>query len=303
MKRLVLFLSLVLPLAAPAQVPTPTRLIPTSEIKPGMHGVSYTVLQGSEIVPLDTEILGVAENALGPGYDLIIGKLVDPKSALVEAVHGMSGSPLYIDGRLAGALSRRLTQFEKDGHCGFTPIADMLRVEGPDGKGTFASRAAKGEASEPPFSVEGLLRGQIAGAVASPGFAALGVPLSVTGLSAELTGKVLKSFGMEASGWIPVSGGSRSEARLAKAELQPGSPVSAVLMTGDLAAAGTGTLTWRDGDRVLAFGHPMLGVGRSAWGLAPAEIITTIPSYLYPHKLANTGPVVGTIVQDRLSAV
>ncbi len=306
MKRLLPFLccaALAVPALAQAQVPTPTRIIPVKEIRPGMHGIAYTVLQGSTIVPIETEILGVAENALSPGYDLIIGKLVDPKTALVEAVHGMSGSPLYIDGRLAGALSRRLTQFEKDGHCGFTPIEDMLRVDGEDRseKKLAALRARQGQ--EPPFSVAGLLRGTLAAASGSPGFQALGVPLSITGLSSELTGRLLSRFGMEASGWVPVSGSSRSEARLAKAELKPGSPVAAVLMTGDLSIAGTGTLTWREGNRVLAFGHPMLGVGRSAWGMAPAEIITTIPSYLYPHKLSNTGPVVGTISQDRLSAV
>ncbi|SDU08607.1 hypothetical protein SAMN05444156_1876 [Verrucomicrobium sp. GAS474] len=312
MKKVLLLLSafgLASLTTAQAQVPTPTRIMPVKELRTGMHGTTYTVLQGSEIVPLDTEILGVAENGLGPGYDLIIGKLVDPKSAVVEAVHGMSGSPLYVDGRLVGALSRRLTQFEKDGHCGFTPIEDMLRIEGPDRKGTFASRPAKPApaSGEPPFAVAGLIRGTMGaasgGSNGSSGFATLGVPLSITGLSAELTGKLLRTFGLEASGWVPVSGGSRSEAGLAKAELKPGSPVAAVLMTGDVGMAGTGTLTWREGNRIVAFGHPMMGVGRSAWGMAPAEIITTIPSYLYPHKLSNTGPIVGTIAQDRLSAV
>jgi hypothetical protein len=86
-------------------------------------------------------------------------------------------------------------------------------------------------------------------------------------------------------------------------KLEPGSAVSAVLMDGDLTVAGTGTLTWRDGDNILAFGHPMTGMGKSAWGMAPAEIITTIPSYERPYKLANVGPIVGSVVEDRLSAI
>ena len=74
-------------------------------------------------------------------------------------------------------------------------------------------------------------------------------------------------------------------------------------MSGDITVAGTGTLTWREGNKIVAFGHPMTGIGPSAWGMAPAEIITTIPSYQKPYKLSNVGPVVGTIVQDRASAI
>ena len=291
-------------LLALASLVTPVLAIPTisvKEIRPGMHGIVYTVLQGTTIVPVDTEILGVAENSLGPGYDLIIGKLVDPKTSLVEAVHGMSGSPLYIDGKLAGALSRRLATFEKDGHCGFTPIADMLRVA--EGAKPPAAVAAVQGGPRNPF-----LPGKpafLGGGLGNGGaFETLGIPFSVTGLSGAATQALLRAFGYADSGLVPVAaGGGESLARLKDVKLEPGSAVSAVLMDGALTVAGTGTLTWREGDKVLAFGHPMTGMGKSAWGMAPAEIITTIPSYERPYKLANVGPVTGTVVEDRLSAI
>src|SRR5580700_4658412 len=119
----------LLPLQAAEEPPAQPEILPVDQIKPGMHGLTYTVMKGNEIVPLQTEVVGVAKNALGPGLDLIIGRLVDEKTRLTGAVHGMSGSPLYVDGKLVGALSLRIATFEKDGQCGFTPIADMMKVE------------------------------------------------------------------------------------------------------------------------------------------------------------------------------
>jgi len=272
-----------------------------------MHGVVYTVLQGTTIEPLQVDILGVTENSIGPGHDMIVGKLVDPKTSLIETVHGMSGSPLYIDGKLAGALAYRLTSFEKDGHCGFTPIANMLEVDALPAGGPSEPSEAGASAANASGSLTAFLGGN--GLAALPGAdgaakaAYLDVPLSVNGLAPEALRGLLKNFGLGGADVLPVAGGSDSEARLAHLELNPGSAVAAVLMSGDISMAGTGTLTWREGKRILAFGHPMMGIGRSAWGMAPAEIVTTIPSYYMPYKLSNTGPVVGAIIQDRISGI
>ncbi|MCX6906636.1 MAG: hypothetical protein NTY01_01195, partial [Verrucomicrobia bacterium] len=121
------------------QAPPQDTIFPLSRVQAGMRGKAYTVMQGAEVVPLDVEIYGVLHDFIGPKKDLIVGKLVDERTKLTGAVHGMSGSPLYIEGKVAGALSYRLTQFEKEGWCGFTPIADMIEAGEP---GHDASRKA-----------------------------------------------------------------------------------------------------------------------------------------------------------------
>ena len=122
------------PINYPAQPTGDVPVFPKDQIKPGMIGYTFTVMQGSTVVPVRTRVVGVAAGGLGPGLDMIIGILDDPKTDLTGAVHGMSGSPLYLadpatgQWKMAGALSRRIAMFEKDGHCGFTPIEDMLAV-------------------------------------------------------------------------------------------------------------------------------------------------------------------------------
>lgn len=265
------------------------EFFPVSQIKPGMRGVTLTVLQGTNIVPVETEILGVAEDYLGPNKDLIIGRLVDEKTKLTGAVHGMSGSPLYIEGKLVGALSRRIAMFEKDGHCGFTPIADMLEVEK---KIKDPVRATW----QPRHSFPGNFLWKNAQTSSW-----LSLPLSFSGISLYAKKALEQIWGQ--LGFLIADGGGSGHEEKKGGELQPGSPVSAAFLTGDLRMAGTGTLTWREGNRVLAFGHPMMNLGDVALPMCEAEIITTIPSYETPYKLANVRRVVGTVQQDRLSAI
>lgn len=300
-------ITLVLFTAAVARCPaasanlSPTEYYPKDKLKPGMRGITYTVLQGEKIEPLETEILGIAKNYIGPGLDLIIAKLVDPKTAVIGAVHGMSGSPLYVDGKLVGALSRRIASFEKDGHCGFTPIEDMFQVEqleqqNPPSPSQYLS-------VDRPSSWN-LLGPNRFGGMLKEKTDWLAVPLTVSGISQNLFEQYLKRFGWGQFPFLIVSGGSSSSAASVHPEsIQPGAPVSAVMMTGDISIGGTGTLTWRNGTNVLAFGHPMSGFGKSNLPMAMAEVITTIPSYETPYKLANIGNVIGTILEDRLSAI
>ena len=265
------------------------EIFPLSQIKAGMKGVTLTVLQGTNIVPVETEILGVAEDYLGPGKDLIIGKLVDEKTKLTGAVHGMSGSPLYIEGKMAGALSRRIAMFEKDGHCGFTPIADMLEV----GKKTNLSTHVSWQPRRS-FPGSSIWQNSQFGSW-------LSLPLSFSGTSLFAKKALERIWGKLGFVVAEASGFGSGEKR--GGELQPGSPVAAAFLTGDLRMAGTGTLTWRQGNRILAFGHPMMNLGETALPMCEAEIISTIPSYETPYKLANVRRVVGVVQQDRLSAI
>jgi hypothetical protein len=286
----------------PAALP---ELFPVDQLRPGLRGQTLTVMQGIEIVSLETEVLGVLKNGLGPGKDLIIGKLVDEKSNLTGAVHGMSGSPLYIDGKLVGALSRRLMQFEKDGHCGFTPIRDMLDVQS---RGRGRNDPDKGPS---PFWGFGSVPGRDVASslmdsrlVIKPDTGQwLAVPFSMTGWSESML-SALRPIFSQMAGFLPVAAGSGEHSGTSKKiEIRPGSALSVLLIDGDIRAGGTGTATTVDGNQVTAFGHPMMGIGPTELPLAGAEIITTMPSYSVPHKIANIGPAAGTIWQDRLSAI
>ncbi|VVM06659.1 hypothetical protein MAMC_01168 [Methylacidimicrobium cyclopophantes] len=282
----------------PTEMPAATQepIFPKSQLRPGMHGLTYTVLQGSKIEPLQTEILGIAKDYVGPGLDLIIAKLIDAKTVTTGAVHGMSGSPLYIDGKLVGALSRRIASFEKDGHCGFTPIEDMLRVErepAPELGRPFPTQLRE------TWHLAGRL--PLRGAMLRADY--LSIPLSVGGLNPQAAARFLEALGLRGSPVMAVPGGGTTAMVGDGSALEPGAPLAAVMMTGDINISGTGTLTWRNGNRVLAFGHPMFGFGKSDLPMAAAEVVTTVPSYEMPYKLTNVGKVIGTILEDRLSAI
>ncbi len=142
---------------------------------------------------------------------------------------------------------------------------------------------------------------------AGSGASALAVPLSVCGLSSDLFAHWLNRCGMGSS-MISVPGGGSidaSDTATIKAvnDIRPGSPLAAVFMSGDICVTGTGTCTWRNGDHVLGFGHPMFGFGASQLPMAGAQVVTTVPSFESPYKLTNTGPILGTIYQDRVSAI
>lgn len=302
-RALLLGMFLCMTLSLRAQTAGTPEIMPVDQLRPGMQGITYTVLQGNEIVPIKTEILGVAQNSQGPGLDLIICRLIDEKTEVSGAVHGMSGSPLYVNGKLVGALSERIASFEKDGQCGFTPIADMMKVE--DLTRPAPKQAQSGE-SIPMINFTAVLP-HSADAGPGSGLSALAVPLSVCGVSSELFNHWLGRCGLGDMFVTVPGGGSIQESDVAAikaaADIKPGSPLAAVFMTGDISLTGTGTCTWRDGNRVLAFGHPMFGFGASQLPMAGAQVVSTVPSFESPYKLTNTGPVIGTILQDRISAI
>lgn len=273
--------------------PVTREIFPLDELKPGMHGEVWTVFRGTEPEPFLVEVTGVVRNALGPGKSLILCQLTDARVQLMGAVAGMSGSPLYIEGKLAGALSYQIQRFETVRYAGFTPAADLVEVETKmaAAAGNEAPRAIAAAASvthsdtfrplKPVFTLSGL----------SPAVADLFAPrLSALGLTASALG-----------GSLTMS--ETSEGRLSVTQLSPGSAVAVALATGDITLAGTGTVSSVDGKSVTAFGHPMLSLGDVALPMCAAEIVTILPSSMQSIKVANTGRVIGTITQDRLSAV
>ncbi len=308
MRRLtlsILFLA-ALARAAFAQQPVNPQIIPLDDLKPGQRGEVWTVFQGTVPEPFEVEVTGVLRNALGPGKSLIVCQLTDPRVQKMGAVAGMSGSPLYIEGKLAGALSDQILRFETVRHAGFTRAANLSEVGdkistppsflvGVEGANEIPVRTANEfspyQPLQPVFTLGGL--SPAVSELFAPRFAALG-------LSATALGGSTQSSSMPAAATLQSQEASVAAQRAA---LQPGGAVAVALATGDITLAGTGTVSRVDGNRVTAFGHPMLSLGEVALPMCASEIITILPSQMQSVKIANTGAIIGTITQDRLSAV
>lgn len=280
--------------------PVDAPVIPLQELKPGQVGEVWTVFQGTEPEPFAVEVTGVLQNALGPGKSLIVCQLTDPRVQKMGAVAGMSGSPLYIDGKLAGALSYQIQRFETVRFAGFTPAADLAEVRDRPlpSTSTLVNAAPVSPASpyrtmQPVFTLGGL--SPTVADLFAPQFSALG--LSAIALGGSTQGSSASPDGASAKLQSP-----NAELR-SPATLQPGGAVAVALATGDITLAGTGTVSRVDGDKITAFGHPMLSLGDVELPMCAAEIVTILPSQMSSVKMANTGAVIGTITQDRLSAV
>ena len=269
-----------------AEQPVHPSLITLDEIKPGQIGEVWTVFEGTKAEPFQVTVAGIVRNALGPGKSLILCRMTDPRVQKMGAVAGMSGSPMYIQGRLAGALSYQILSFETEHFAGFTPAADL---------GEVGSRTDVPPEAEPAPT-----------AAVNRAYQPLRPSFVLSGLSPEVAALMEPSFRAVGLGAVALGGSttsSTSSAAAAPATLAPGDAVSVALATGDITMAGTGTVSEMDGTRMVAFGHPMLSLGDVELPMCSAEIVTIIPSALESIKIANTGAIIGTITQDRLSAV
>ncbi len=274
------------PVAMPAEAPAVTKFFPLAEVKRGMKGVAYTVFEGVNPEPMQVEILGVLKDALGPGQDMILARLHGDKPEYTGVVAGMSGSPVYIDGRLVGALSYRIGQFSKEPIAGITPIESMLQVrDGEAGVGVGMQRAEV----------------KNAGIDGQP-MQAMETPLVFGGFSAETVERFGDRF--RALGLTPVAGlGGADPTAVQPEPLVPGSAVSAVLVRGDLSMAGTCTVTYVDPKRLLACGHPFTQYGPVDMPMTKAEVLTSLASPLNAFKIINTTETVGAFREDRASAI
>jgi len=269
-----------------------------------MRGVAYTVFQGIKPEPMDVEVLGVLRNVNGPKGDMILVRLHGQKVEYTGVVAGMSGSPVYIDGKLAGALAFRIGEFSKEPIAGVTPIADMLEINALDkspaeeasvAKPTIANAAGKtaapGEASPMPGSVQSFAD------VLKP----IDAPLVFNGFSEDAVRQFAPQFA--SAGIVPVMGaGSVSEEKQPE-PLEPGSAVSAILVRGDMDIAATCTVTYIDPQRLLACGHPLLQFGSVDLPMNKAEVLATLPSPLNAFKIVNTTERAGVFVQDRHTGI
>jgi hypothetical protein len=268
------------------------EIMPLAEVKQGMKGTAWTVFQGTEPEPVPVEIVGIARNMWGPKQDIILGKM-GGKAARTNVAKGMSGSPVYINGKLIGAVSLGLSQFSPDAICGITPIELMLEINGGDQSRPVAARApgkavALGDALleslvpiESPLVFSGITGDTLSDF--SSVFQQMGVR-TVQGTGAVLT-----------HGSKPVAGWEHA--------LNPGDSVATVLVDGDMGISAFGTVTYNDGNRVLAFGHPLFNLGPVDMPLAKSEVVLTLASQFQPSKMANATEIVGALRQDRHSGI
>ncbi|MBP5274765.1 MAG: hypothetical protein ILO36_07505 [Abditibacteriota bacterium] len=255
-------------------------LMPVSQVKRGMKGYGLTVFQGTKIEKFNFEVRGILKEA-NSGGDLILVQLKHPliDSRMSGVIQGMSGSPCYINGKLVGAVAYG-GGFNKENTCMLTPIYDMMETLDP-------------RLEEKPASA-GAPRAEKSG---------MKIPLTVSGIS-DLTRNMFKDT-FEKYGFAPVagSGGRLSGMDTKGASLQPGAAVGAVLITGDINAVGTGTVTWRKGNTLLAFGHPMDEIGPTSIPMCTAYIVDVFSGYEISHKYSVPLDIVGSIYQDRPFAI
>src|SRR5271170_6870963 len=271
----------------PSAAPAVTKFFPLAEVKRGMRGVAYTVFEGVNPEPMQVEILGLLRDALGPGQDMILARLHGDKPEYTGVVAGMSGSPVYIDGRLVGALSYRIGQFSKEPIAGITPIESMLQVRDGDGGAAVGMQRASAQGT----GVDG-----------QPEMRAIETPLVFGGFSQETVERFGDRF--RAMGLTPVAGLGGADPTAEQPEpLVPGSAVSAVLVRGDLSMAGTCTVTYVDPKLLLACGHPITQYGPVDMPMTKAEVLTSLASPLNSFKIINTTETVGAFTEDRASAI
>ncbi len=268
--------------------------MPVEELRRGMRGIGRTVFQGTRIDTFQVEILGVLHNAIGPHSDLILARLSGGPLSNTGVILGMSGSPVYIDGRLVGAVSYRVGAFAKEPIAGITPIAAMVdlfnRPSAPQG----VSSAAR-------LTEAGVRRlGDLTGMNAAE-LTPVSLPVVISGFARQAVAEFRQEFSR--MGWTPVQGGGVMDPGLPSGAFEPGAALGVQLVRGDLSVTGIGTLTHRDGARVVGFGHSMIFGGATALPMTAAYIHEVLPSQFASFKLGVAGKTMGAIVQDRAPGI
>jgi len=280
------------------------KIMPEDQVKAGMHGIAYTVFEGTKPEAVDVEILGILRDMAGPKSDVILARLHGAKVEFTGVVAGMSGSPVYIDGTLVGALAYRLGTFSKEPIAGITPAAAMLEIDEFDKTPASSLDVARGKADSSASRTSGPSASTEPGATTSS-YANLLKPIETPLVFSGFSEATMQAFGdkFAAAGVVPVMGAGSVSGGLQPEPLVPGSAVSAVLVRGDMNIAGTCTVTYMDESRVLACGHPLLQAGAVEIPMTKATVLATLPSTYNSFKIVNSTEPIGAFVQDRRTGI
>jgi hypothetical protein len=278
----------LLPLGVSAQS---TETLPLDQVRPGMQGYAYTIFAGDHVEKFDLEVIGVMPNFLGPQQSIILVQLKGPKVERTGVVAGMSGSPVYLEGKLAGALSLKLGIFTKDPIAGVTPIADVVRPPAQGSAQQFPVHldASAIQPTAPTFSLP-------TGSTLAP----IETPLVFSGFQSA----TLQQFApqIQTYGFVAAQGGTATP-RPEDAHLVAGDMAGMVLVQGDASINSACTVTAVQADRVFLCGHPFLNLGDVQIPMARSRVLTTLSSDLASTKIVNVGGSIGTITGDHLTAV
>lgn len=324
---LVAFALLVSSFAVGAQTPAKpvavrdARLFPLEDVRAGMKGVGRSVFSGSETQDFGVEILGVLEGYPAPRQSAIIARLTGANVEKTRVFAGMSGSPVFIDGKLVGAVAFAFP-FAQEPIAGITPIKQMIDIFERDAAAprsvslrtySFAKLASTDWAAELPKSsiaATSLLAPVSAGSPLLPFIGQQMTPIATPVVFNGVTAEALARFApqLQAGGLLPVAGAGGSSAitplgKVTEKTLLPGSSVTVQLVRGDFSLAAAGTVTWRDGDRVYAFGHPFLSLGVADMPMSESSVVTVVSNLNNSFKLSTSGQMVGSISQDRSTGI
>jgi hypothetical protein len=307
-----------------ARLPASTALMPIDEVRPGMDGIGRTIFEGTELQDFKVHIIGVLKNVQAPQRNLILARLEGGPLADTGVIAGMSGSPVYIEGRLVGAVSYSIGSFSKEPIAGITPIGEMIDATAPGASRRAIPQAAariplpitpEGLASairnaytqvaafaDRPADVHAVGMPVAAGAQIGALLRPIATPLVLSGFDTRTADLVSSMFGN--AGFTPMLGGGAGAAETdTPGPLRPGDPVGVQLLSGDGEMGATGTVTHIDGHRVYAFGHPFFNVGPAQFPMTRAHVYTTLPSLQSSFKIATMGDVIGSIQEDRATAI
>jgi len=291
----------------------PVQIMKASELKPGMKATAWTVFAGTEAEPIPIEIIGLWRNAWGPKQDVIIGKM-GGKAERTNVAGGMSGSPVYIDGKLIGAVALRLSVFSPDAICGITPIELMLEINEIDKSRPSDARTPDKAQPRAQVAIPSEMLARAVAAGASPDLmrqTAMLTPIETPLTFAGFNQNVLQEFGpmLQQLGVTAVQGGAGSAIYATKPaadwkdSLQPGGVIAGILVSGDMSVTGLGTVTYNDGKHVLGFGHPLFNLGPVNLPMSRGEVLMVLSSAYQPNKIANATEIVGELTQDRHSGI
>ncbi len=292
------------------------EILPLKDVKPGMHAIAWTVFSGMTPEPVPVEIIGVWKNAMGPRQHVIMAKM-GGKAERTGVAGGMSGSPVYVDGKLIGAVALRLSQFSPDAICGITPIESMLEIQDLDMSRPSDARTPNKLPAPQPAAAYEMPSELVAQLVAAGGTAPLPsrsplmTPIETPLVFSGFTSQTLDTYEplLRQIGITAVQGGASAGTLTAKPApgwehaLNPGEAVSGILVSGDMSTTGMGTVTYNDGKRILAFGHQFFDLGPVDMPIAKSEILTVLSSAYQPNKVGNATEVVGALRQDRFTGI
>src|SRR5262249_38382485 len=275
----------------------PVQIMKAVDLKPGMHATAWTVFTGTEPEPIPVEIIGLWKNAWGPKQDVIIGKM-GGKAQRTNVAGGMSGSPVYVDGKLIGAVALRLSVFSPDAICGITPIELMLEINDldksrpDDAKVPDKLTARKAAVSVPSDLLAQTVSAGGSATIPQQQFATMvpiEAPLAFSGFNENTLREfnpIFQQLGITAVQGGAVAAGQQGSKPVAGWEhsLNPGDAVAGVLVNGDFSVTGLGTVTYNDGKRVLAFGHSFFNLGPVSMPMSKGEVIMTLASAFQPNK-------------------